>query len=323
MISLVSLLLLFASPESFDQLLRAGLASLNTNNLPAAQSQLEAATKADPRRAQAWVALAQTYFKLKKPQLANSAALKAESLAPGDPVIIHGLAFYYSETGNFDKVVALWQEALRMRPYEETYYFELAQQLLRMQKFETALATIEKGVKLFDKSAQLELARGVALYGLRRFPDAIDSFLRTIRLAPEVDQPYIFLGRMLDVAEDRTPVITQVLAAYAQSQPDRYISSFLYAKALAASGGNADQIESLLRKSIALRNDFWESHFELGLALERKRSFDEAAKELERSVELNPNEPVPHYRLARIYDRLGKTSEANQQREIHARLAVK
>lgn len=323
MISLVSLLLLFASPESFDQLLRAGLAALNTNNLPAAQSQLEAATKADPRRAQAWVALAQTYFKLKKPQLANSAALKAESLAPGDPVIIHGLAFYYSETGNFDKVVALWQEALRMRPYEETYYFELAQQLLRMQKFETALATIEKGVKLFDKSAQLELARGVALYGLRRFPDAIDSFLRTIRLAPEVDQPYIFLGRMLDVAEDRTPVITQVLAAYAQSQPDRYISSFLYAKALAASGGNADQVESLLRKSIAVRNDFWESHFELGLALERKRSFDEAAKELERSVELNPNEPVPHYRLARIYDRLGKTSEANQQREIHARLAVK
>ena len=323
MIALTSLLLLFASAGSFDQLLHAGLAALNANDLPAAQFQLEAATKADPRRAQAWVALAQTYFKLKKPQLANSAALKAESLAPDDPVIIHGLAFYYSETGNFDKVIALLQAALRMRPYEESYYFELGQQLLRTQKFEASLATIEKGVKIFDKSAQLELARGVALYGLRRFPDAIDSFLRTIQLAPEVDQPYIFLGRMLDVAEDRTAAVTQALAAYEQTQPDRYISSFLYAKALAAGGGNADQIESRLRKSIALRNDFWESHFELGLALERRRAFDEAAQELERSIELDPNQPVPHYRLARVYDRLGKTSEANRQREIHARLAVK
>ena len=323
MIALTSLLLLFASAGSFDQLLHAGLAALNANDLPAAQFQLEAATKADPRRAQAWVALAQTYFKLKKPLLANSAALKAESLAPGDPVIIHGLAFYYSETGNFDKVIALLQAALRLRPYEEIYYFELGQQLLRTQKFEAALATVEKGVKIFDKSAQLELARGVALYGLRRFPDAIDSFLRTIQLAPEVDQPYIFLGRMLDVAEDRTAAVTHALAAYEQTQPDRYISSFLYAKALAAGGGNADQIESLLRKSIAFRNDFWESHFELGLALERRRVFDEAAKELERSIELDPNQPVPHYRLARVYDRLGKTSEANRQREIHARLAVK
>lgn len=323
MILIVGLLLLFASATSFDQRLRAGLDALNANNLMAAQAELEAATKADPGRPQAWVALAQTYFKQKKPELANTAALKAESLAPGDPVVIHGLGFYYSETGNFDKVIALLQAALRMRPYEETYYFELAQQLLRTQRFEAALATIEKGVKVFDKSAQLELTRGVALYGLRRFPEAIDSFLRTIQLAPEVDQPYIFLGRMLDVAEDRAPAITRALAAYARSEPDRFLSTFLYAKALAATGGSADQVESLLHKSIGLRNYFWESHFELGLALERRRAFDEAARELELSIELNPNEPTPHYRLARVYDRLGKTSEANQQRQIHARLTVK
>jgi tetratricopeptide (TPR) repeat protein len=317
----VSLFLLFASPGSFDQLLRGGLGALNAGDLPAAQSQLEAATKADPRRPQAWMALAQTYFKLKKPQLANSAALNAESLGAADPIILRGLAFYYSETGNFDKAILLLQAALRIRPYEESYYFELSQQLLRMQKFEAALATLEAGVKVFDKSAQLELARGVALYGLRRFPGAIDAFLRTIQLAPEVEQPYVFLGRMLDVAEDKMPAITKVLATYAQSQPNSYMSGFLYAKALAAGGGNGDQIESLLRKSIALRNDFWESHFELGLALERKRAFDEAAKELERSIELSPTEPVPRYRLARVYDRLGKTAEANQQREIHARLS--
>lgn len=356
MSAVLSLFLLFASANSHDELLRAGLVALNANDLATAESKLHAAIESDPRRPQAWVALAQTYFRLKRPELADHAAVKAESLAPADPIILQGLAFYYSETGNFEKVVSLvrkalaredraefhellakayaatakadnsvaeLQAALRIRPYEESYYFELSQQLLRMQKFEAALEIIAKGVSLFDKSAQMELARGVALYGLRRFPDAIDSFLRTIQLAPEVEQSYIFLGRMLDIAEDRTPAITHALAAYARSEPDRFISSYLYAKALAVNGGNADQIESLLRKSIALRNDFWESHFELGLALERKRALDQAAKELERSIELNPNEPVPHYRLARIYDRLGRIPEATRQRDIHARLAVK
>ena len=68
------------------------------------------------------------------------------------------------------------------------------------------------GRKNFDKSPQLELAAGVAYYGLRRFPEAIEAFLRTIRLDPGIEQPYVFLGRMLDQAEDKLPQITEVFA---------------------------------------------------------------------------------------------------------------
>ena len=47
--------------------------------------------------------------------------------------------------------------------------------------------------KVFDRSPQLELALGVTYYGLRRFPESVDQFFKTIDLAPDIPQPYAFL----------------------------------------------------------------------------------------------------------------------------------
>jgi uncharacterized protein HemY len=81
-------------------------------------------------------------------------------------------------------------------------------------------------------------------------------------------------------------------------------------------------VEALLRKSIALDGKNWESHLELGGVLDKRRAYDEAAKEFQRSIELNPKSSTPHYRLARVYDRLGKKQEAEAERERHAALVA-
>ncbi len=350
----IAVFLLASDSNAFQSALMAGLTALNANDLATAQAQLETASRLDPRRADVWLALAQTYLKQQKIATADAAAGKAEQFAPDNPTVLRGLALYFSERGALakaadfesryaagtkdaaafaqagalygragkpDAAVPLFRKAIELQPYDEGYYFQLAQTQLQMQRFEPALETLEAGLRIFDKSAQLELARGVALYGLRRFPEAIDSFLRTIQLAPDVRQPYIFLGRMLDVAEGKVPAITQVFASYEKSQPDDALANFLYGKTLAAAGGDPAQAEALLRKSIRLDGSKWESHFELGALLERKGAYAEAAKEFERSIELDPKEAAPHYRLARVYDRLGKSAEAEEQRAIHARLA--
>jgi tetratricopeptide (TPR) repeat protein len=374
-------LLLLADP--FETAYRAGLAALNNNDLGVAESQLESASRLQPQNAGVWLALAQTYWKLKKAQASQAAASRAESLAQ-DPAVLHGLAFFYSEASNFARAAELetryaasapdaypaavelylragklaaamevarkglaaqdraelhnllgkayqaqgdaasavteFKAAIERSPYEEPFYFDLAQLQLKQQNFGAALKTLAAGRKNFDKSAQLELAAGVAYYGLRRFPEAIDAFLRTIRLDPSVEQPYVFLGRMLDQAEDKLPRIVEAFVAFAKRAPDNYQSSFLYGKALALE--NPQEAEAMLRKSIARNEGFWESHFELGLVLENEHKLDEAAAELRRAAELNPQDAAVHYRLARIYDRLGKAAEARSEREQHARLTT-
>ena len=131
---------------------------------------------------------------------------------------------------------------------------------------------------------------------------------------------------MLEHATDQIDTVLKRQKAFAQLQPENYLGPFLYGQALAASlppAGSDDvaaEAEQILRRSIALRGDFWESHFELGAVLERQKRYADAAASLERAVELNPNSSKPHYRLARVYARLGRKEDAARERDLHRNL---
>ena len=84
-----------------------------------------------------------------------------------------------------------------------------------------------------------------------------------------------------------------------------------------------EKAEALLRRSLEQKEDFWEPHFELGRLLEKKRDYAGAQKHLLRSIELNPEDSRPHYRLARVYTRLSNTEEAQREKELHAKLVEK
>jgi tetratricopeptide (TPR) repeat protein len=386
---LILLLLLWADPAAFDNMIRSGLEALQANNLPLARTRLEAASKLQPDNARVWLGLAQTYWRLKLADLARSAAAKAESSDPDNPVVLHGLAYFYSETGDAAKAAPLearyaakaprdrdalprsidlylqanqpkpaielarrslavddradlhetlgeayemdgqpenaaqeMQKAIQLNRYEQSFYFALGRLYLRHNNPAAAVQIFEDGKKVFDKSAQLELALGVAFYSLRRFSEAADCFLRTIQIAPRVEQPYVFLGRMLDQAEDKLPQITEAYATLEKAQPDSYMANFLYARALSIGAGDPRQIEALLRKSISLNSKFWEAHLELGSLLGRRHDFAAAAGEYQQSIQLNPGNPTLHYHLARVYERMGKKEEAASEHAMHERLST-
>ncbi len=380
--------LLAAAATIFDASYQAGLRALGNNNFATAQTQLEIAAKLQPRNAQVLLALTQAYFKLNKTALANETARKAELLAPSDPVVLHGLAFFYTEThqparaaafearyadkspqdqeaygraidlylraqlpkaaillaqkalartetpelhgllakaydldGQLPKAVGEYQLAIKLRPYDEGYISEFAQAYLRRQKYAEALHILQDAHQRFDKSAQIDLATGMALYGLERFPESIDALLETVQLSPEIDQPYLLLGRLLEKAGPKMPDVSAALATYVSVKPQNYMSNFLYAKALIVQNAERLQVEPLLRKSISLKSDFWESHFELGAVLEKDRDYPDAAIEYQKAVSLDAREPSPHSGLSRVYEKLGKPLQAAQQRALYTRLS--
>jgi tetratricopeptide (TPR) repeat protein len=124
---------------------------------------------------------------------------------------------------------------------------------------------------------------------------------------------------MLDQAGDRMTEILPRFKRWAEANPKNAMAQFAYAKAILASGDRQTG-EKLLRQSIALNGDQWESHYELGVLLERQRKFAEAAAELERAIAINAGAADAHYQLSGVYDRLGKSDKAAAERRIHERL---
>jgi tetratricopeptide (TPR) repeat protein len=324
---LLALLLLFAASSSFDDSFRAGLLALQRGDLASARANLEAAGKLAPRDGRVWVALSQTYWRLHKDADAQDAAGKAAAFGPEDPTVLQGLSIYYSETNQTLKAAqaaakysAKVPENGDARERATGLYFDAARPLLDQQKFTEAAGILKEGAARLPNSAQLELALGVADYGLRRFDDAADAFLRTIEIAPETEQPYSFLGRILDQIPSRLPQVTERFAEYEAAHPASAAGYLLHAKALDAQSLSPEMALRLLEKSIAMNAGDASAHFEMGTVLDRLQRFADAVAEFQRVAELAPLDAAAHYRLARDYDRIGKHEAAQAEREKHAQL---
>jgi len=244
----------------------------------------------------------------------------ADPQAPARAANLLGHA--YAAANQFDDAVREFRRAVESDPKTEGFVFDLGQTELQKGDFSGALATFDQGRRRFPASAQMQLAYGVAAYGQRRFTDAIDAYLEVTRIDPSIEQPYVFLARMLDQAGDRLPQVVAAFAAWEKAEPGNYLAACLYAKALSAAAGHPGEIEAGLRRSIQLNDAYWESHFELGVLLGKNREWKQAAAELSRSIELNPGVAAAHFQLARAYDKLGDAEKARMERAEHERLTA-
>lgn len=229
------------------------------------------------------------------------------------------LARAYEKSGNPDGVARHYDALLRADPYEEETYSSYGQALLRMGRFPQAVSVLEEGQKRFDKSAQIILALGVAYYGERRFSEAGGRFLRVIDIAPAVPQPYLFLSKMLNHVEARMPDAIARFEQWNRAETTSPFPPLVLGKALLLSGDQT-RAEALFRDSIRRRDDVWESHFELGQVLDAAGDLSGAAREYQRAIALSPDQPPPHYKLARVYVRQGLTAKAELERRLHSRL---
>jgi Flp pilus assembly protein TadD len=245
------------------------------------------------------------------------------ALSQSDSADMHHLLGKAEEATNQpEAALAELSKAVELAPYDEGFTFDLGQALLHRGDFAGSLGFFETARARFSRSAQIELAYGVASYGQRRFRDAIASFLRVTQLDPSIEQPYIFIGKMLENADDLMPAVLSTYSAWATAEPSNYLPWFLHAKALNASLGDAAQSEAELRRSIRLNPNFWESHLELGIVLMSRQQWPEAASELSRAIALDGKKPKPHFQLARVYNHLGKREQAQAELAEFKRLSA-
>jgi tetratricopeptide (TPR) repeat protein len=236
----------------------------------------------------------------------------------------------YTAVEDWDNAAAQLTAALRPGGHDEEAHFRLAQMYMLRREYQRAVEVLVNARQIFGSNAQVELALGVCYFGLLRYGDAVDQFLKAIALAPDAPQAYILLGRILEHAGDRLPEVKQRFVEFNNENPNNALGYMLHAKALLAEPGGAEGVPApdsakalaLLKKSLALKADGAEARYLLGCVLESRRQYKAAAEELEKSIALNPQGSAAHLRLAEVYERLGRAEIAARERELHQELAA-
>lgn len=236
----------------------------------------------------------------------------------------------YAAAGNPNAALHELKFAVKLQPDVEQFQFDLAQFLLRSQRFQTALTVLEEAHRRLPHSAQIELALGVADYCCVRYDDAVRAFLRTMELAPDVPQPYVFLGKMLEHANGHLPDIARHCAISEHIDALNSAALLLHAKVLISEHSKAepgedktslDSAAHLLEKAIALDSGSADAYFTLGCLMTDQGNFVRATNLLEKSVQLNPKNPSARYRLGLLYARSGNRARADE--EFAAQAALK
>jgi tetratricopeptide (TPR) repeat protein len=164
---------------------------------------------------------------------------------------------------------------------------------------------------------------GIALYSRGNYDDAVRSLLRAADLNASDPRCYLFLSKAYDSSPRQADEVIQRFRRFAELQPDNGRASYYYAMSLwkgkRAQDPSVDfrQIESLLRKAIALDPKLSEAHFQLGNLLADQSRYADAIPEYVNALQHNSELPDAHYRLAQAYVRSGQKEKAQPELAIY------
>ena len=167
--------------------------------------------------------------------------------------------------------------------------------LYEMKRYDDALANFEKAIALKPDYAEAYLNRGAAQRDLQQFQAAVHSYDKAIALKPDYAEAYLNRGFALHDLEQYQAAVDSYDKAIA-FKPD-------YARAF-FSGGNALRnlrqhhaaVDSYNR-AIAFKPDYFEAYLNRGAALNDLKQYQAAVDSCNRVIALKPDLALAHYNL--------------------------
>ena len=218
-----------------------------------------------------------------------------------------------------------YQRAAEADPSEENF-FAWGAELLLHRADAPAAEVFAKGHRMYPKSVRLLMGMGAAAYA----QDLNDLAARWLReasdLAPSDPRPYLFLGKVQEVAKSEPREWVAAFERYAKLRPEDARAHYFYAVALEKRRQGKDDFparESELQKAIALDPQCGDAYLRLGLLHAEKGDLPEAVESLQKAVQFTPLPDEAHLRLAQVYRQMGETQKANQESGLFNEVSAK
>lgn len=342
MITAFLAIVLLAGQADFEARYVAGLKALNNLDLTTAQADLLAASHLQPANPRVWVALSQTYLRLRKTALANDAASKAEKFGAEDPVTLRLLAVFYSEQNNFARAADIEVRCAAKDREDEMAPVRAMADYLQADQPRKAI-TLALATTGWEGRADIRNLLGKAYEADGQILKTIPELQEAIRLQPGEVSYFSDLLQVLvshynfevaiqmgEAGRKRFPASAPIalltgVAYYGQNQPDAAIDAFLAAIALDPApeqpylflarliGQAHDRLPQISQRFIEYQDKNPQSYLGYFLHAEALQEPEQSEALLRRSVALNGKYWESHYDLGILLAKKGSLREAEQE----------
>ena len=284
---------------------------------------------------------------LRKPQLAVQEMRAALALSPENPSLLLATAVAELDAGQLDASLAhaksvpesaqqqallgdinekrgdhvaaakAYETAVELAPDREEYRVAFGLELIKHQSFQSAIDMLQAAKRVFPKSAKLNTLLGIAQYSAGYTADAMHSLEEAITIDPKLDAPHRCLADIVLQSSAAPPdPATQMLCDWSQ-----IVCSALQLRIARETGDTKLTTRAIAELQRAPQGSAV-GHCELGRAYEWNGKLQDARKEMEVCVRLDPS-PQNHYRLALLYRKLGEPELAHKEMELRTAILAR
>lgn len=314
-------------PRSFDANHNMGEFYVRSGKIPEAIPFLESAQQIDPSSYDNGYDLSLAYSTtglLDKARIQVRTLLRQKNTAE-----LHDLLGDIEEkSGHYVAAVDEYQTAAHMDPSEGNL-FDWGTELLLHRTLDPAVKVFQDAVGRYPDSARLHIGLGIALYSRGNYDDAVHALLKAADLNPSDPRCYYFLSKAYDSSPGQAAEVIERFHRFADLQPPNARALFYFAMSLwkgkRAEDADLDfrQIETLLKRAVALDPNLAEAHLQLGnLAFDQKK-YAESIPEYKRTLEIDADMVDAHYRLGQAYVHTGQKDLAQQELATYQRLRAR
>jgi tetratricopeptide (TPR) repeat protein len=189
--------------------------------------------------------------------------------------------------GRYEDAIASYDRAIKINPDLHEAWSNRGVALVNLGRYEKAIASYDRAIKIKPDLHETWYNRGVALGNLGRYEEAIDSFDRTIEINPDDHEAWYNRGNALGNLGRYEEAIDSYDRAI-EINPDKVKAWYNRGNALRNLGRYEKAIASYDR-AIEINPDKHEAWYNRGVALVNLGRYEEAINSYDRAIEINPH----------------------------------
>jgi tetratricopeptide (TPR) repeat protein len=218
---------------------------------------------------------------------------RAKELAPSTEflaIMSWFLGRAYMREDKHQEAIAEFRNAIALRPEDPIFYMVMLRSYREIGMEEEGLRIVQEAVRAHPEDAQFQEVLGGANLVLRRPQEAIAAFKEVIRLNPDLGDAHMGMGnayRQLDSLDSAVSYYKEA-RRLGTLYYGYYELSYNLAEAYLAQGMWTDGIDEIL-EGLKVKRDEWGLQTLLGVAYMCQDRYDLAVDELNKAIQLRPD----------------------------------